>query len=563
MNKKITAVILSLILCLQLFSINTFAEKKMRGVWVSSVYNLDYPKKPTTSSEALKAEADNILDDCKALGFNAVFFQVRSASDAMYKSDIFPWSQWLTGSQGTAPDNDFDPLEYWVEGAHKRGMELHAWINPYRATKAQSGASLSALAISNPARQHPEYCVKYSDGNYYYDPAIPEVRDLVISGVREIIQNYDVDGIHMDDYFYPGTGFNDGASYAKYSRGFTNIDDWRRDNVNLLIKGISDEVRAANKNIVFGIAPSGIWANSSHNPNGSNTGGMESYYTLYADTRLWVKSEWIDYIAPQIYWEIGHSKADYATLTKWWANVCEGTNVKFYTGLADYRTVDAASSSAWYQGKALRQELDFNENTEGVDGEIHFRYRLLDNNVRNILKSYYSDTDFTLPEHNGTGENAVSNTNEESTEVQTVTQVETQVQTVTEQATETTTEFDPDGVYVKVNGEELVFDTKPIIENGRTLVPFRAIFEALGATVNWNNDVQQVTAQKGDTHVSLIIGDKNMLLNYKMLVALDVAPKIVDSRTLVPLRAISEALDAQVDWNNDLRLVTITTTDEQ
>lgn len=558
MNKKlITTMILSVILCFQLFSFNTYAEKEMRGVWVSTVYNLDFPSRPTTDAQQLRNETVEILDNCKAMGMNAVFLQVRAASDSFYKSSIYPWSQWLTGSQGTAPSDDFDPLRYWISEAHERGIEVHAWVNPYRATKNSAGGSLSSLALNNPARQHPEYCVLYSDGNYYYDPALPEVRQLVIDGIKEIIDNYDVDGIHMDDYFYPGTSFNDDASYQKYNRGISDRGDWRRDNVNLLIKGIKEAVDSSGKDIDFGISPCGIWANKSSTPYGSDTAGMEAYYQLYADTRLWAQSEWIDYIAPQIYWEIGFAIADYKVLADWWSDVVDGTSTKLYTGLADYRA--DGGTGKWYNGAAIGEQLQYNDTVKNVDGEIHFRYKLMTGGVRNIVTDYYA----SHPDDNG------EQATQQTTAVQPVTEQTTAPQTVTEQTTQPTTEssqaetdaldyvVDPMGVYVRVNGRLLTFDQKPIIENGRTLVPFRAIFEALGADVSWNNDTQQVTAKRGDSHISLIIGDKNMLVNYNQIVQLDVPPKILNGRTMVPLRAVSEAYGANVSWDNSKRLVTI------
>ena len=242
----------------------------MRGVWVSSVYNLDYPSEQTTDAAALKAEADAILDDCEDWGMNAVFLQVRPTSDALYDSDIFPWSRWLTGNQGEKPKGNFDPLEYWVEEAHKRGIELHAWINPYRITRA-GAADWDHISSDNPAAAHPEWVIEH-EGNYYYDPGLPAVRELVIDGAVEIAKNYDVDGIHLDDYFYPGSDFADDATYARYGDGET-LSDWRRENVNLLVEGLHKALQKYD--LEFGISPSGIWANQATDPRGSATGGAQ------------------------------------------------------------------------------------------------------------------------------------------------------------------------------------------------------------------------------------------------------------------------------------------------
>ncbi len=540
---KVLAFLMTLIILICSVSFVNGAEE-MKGVWVSTVANLDYPSTRTTDSQALKQEADEILDNCQDLGFNAIFLQVRPASDAFYKSDIFPWSQWLTGSQGTAPDNDFDPLEYWVSEAHKRGIELHAWVNPYRITT--NGIELTSLANTNPARQHPEYAVKYSNGNYYYNPAIPEVRQLVIDGLMEIVDNYDVDGIHMDDYFYPGSEFADSNSFAQYSRGFENIEDWRRDNVNLLIKGIRDALDERNSSVEFGISPGGIWANKNQNSLGSDTNGHQSYYAIYADTRKWALENWIDYIAPQIYWEIGHSVADYATLADWWSDTLKDSPTKLYIGIADYRCDGADSSSVWYNGNAIEKQLAYNKNISKISGVIHFRYGSIMNNsaVYNLIKN----------ENTGSSASVIQEQTVEATTSAVIQEptVETTTSAVIQEPVVSSSSY----IKVLLNGEELVFDQAPIIENDRTLVPMRAIFEALGAEVQWDGENNKVTAKNNGTVITLTIGSSTMTVN-NTSVSLDTAPKIVNSRTLVPLRAVSEALDANVSWNGTTKTVAI------
>lgn len=552
LNKKITACILAFIL-LFCGCINIYAADPMKGVWVSTVSNLDYPKEPTESSETLKAEAITILDNCKALGFNAVILQVRPASDAFYKSNIFPWSQWLTGSQGTAPDNGFDPLAFWVEEAHKRGMELHAWINPYRITT--NGVPLASLADGNPAKQHPEYAVMYTNGNYYYDPAIPEVRQLLIDGLMEIVNNYNVDGIHMDDYFYPGSEFNDSRSYEAYSDGKQDIGDWRRNNVNMLIQGIRDAIDKSGKDVEFGISPCGIWANKSYSPLGSDTNGYQSYYDIYADTRKWALDNTIDYIAPQIYWEVGHKAADYATVANWWADTLKNSKTKLYIGIGDYRCDDAGSSSVWYNGAAIAKQLEYNKSLPKITGVIHFRYGSVVKNsqLSNIVKN--DNTGVSVPQ-----------TIKEET-VETTTSGVIREQTVATQIQEQTVAAKPSviqepvvsskgDIKVLFNGKPIAFDQAPIIENDRTLVPMRAVFEALGTEVNWDGKNRRVTAKGGDTTVTMTIGSKTMSINSHAL-SLDVAPKIVNSRTLVPLRAVSEAFKADVKWDGATKTVTI------
>ncbi|MDY2968784.1 MAG: family 10 glycosylhydrolase [Butyricicoccus pullicaecorum] len=348
------------------------ASEEMRGVWVSSVYNLDYPSSPTTDPDKLKAEADEILDNCVKWGLNAVFLQVRPSGDALYKSDLFPWSKYLTGSVGTAPQDGFDPLEYWVEAAHKRGLELHAWINPYRITRSKD-TEWNSLPSTHPAKMNPDWVVKYSDGNYYFNPGIPEVRDLVTRGAVEIVQNYDVDGLHMDDYFYPGTDFNDAATYQKYGSGFSNIADFRRDSVNQLVAQLDTAVHNIDPDIQFGISPSGIWANKSTDPRGSNTNGSEHYVSSYADSLYWIENGLVDYIIPQIYWEIGHKLADFATLADWWNDAVAGSDVHLYIGMGAYRCADNPTG-VWTTTDPLFDSLAYLENKDNVGGCVFFRY---------------------------------------------------------------------------------------------------------------------------------------------------------------------------------------------
>ncbi|MCL2747702.1 MAG: family 10 glycosylhydrolase, partial [Oscillospiraceae bacterium] len=285
-----------------------------RGVWVASVYNLDYPSRPGLSVDELKREATDILEGVADIGFTAVILQVRPTADALYASDIFPWSDWLSETQGAAPAEDFDPLAYWVEEAHARGLELHAWINPFRiaiGTPSEPRHDPGLLAETHPARLNPSWTVGYTDGNLYFNPGLPEVRQLVIDGVLELVQSYDIDGIHFDDYFYPGLDFGDQDTFETYGADFDDIGDWRRDCVDALIRDTGAAVGAARSGCRFGVSPVGIWANRKSHVLGSDTAGYEGFFTSCADSRRWVKSEWVDYICPQIYWHIGHAVADY------------------------------------------------------------------------------------------------------------------------------------------------------------------------------------------------------------------------------------------------------------
>lgn len=374
MRKRILAVLLLFaLLTSPAGAASVPVETQMRGVWVSSVYNMDYPSAVTTNSATLMAEADEILDKCVELGFNAVFLQVRPSSDALYRSEIFPWSRWLTGTQGTAPGNNFDPLSYWVSGAHARGLELHAWINPYRVTRSGE-TEWEAMDSSNPAKQHPEWLIEYRD-NYYYDPALEEVRQLVVDGAAEIVRKYDVDGIHLDDYFYPGEDFDDSASFSRYGKGYSDIGDWRRNNVNLLVADLDEALHKLKPEISFGISPSGIWENSGFDARGSLTNGHSAYSENYADGLFWVQNGIIDYICPQIYWEIGFTQADFSVLLDWWHEAVRGTDVKLYIGLGDYRSAECTDTeSVWYGPDEIARQLDLVDSSGKSSGTIQFRY---------------------------------------------------------------------------------------------------------------------------------------------------------------------------------------------
>ncbi len=374
-------------------------KKDMRGIWVATVLNIDYPTKPTADSEILKEEAIKILDDAEKLGMNAVFLQVRPSGDAFYKSEYYPWSRYLTGEQGLEPDDGFDPLEFWVSEAHKRNIELHAWINPYRVTKKSFGEpnhNFSALHLSNPAVKNPGWVVKHSDGNLYFNPGIPEVRNYIIKGVLEIINNYDVDGMHMDDYFYPGRDFDDEDTYKYFGNGgFGNINEWRRECVNLLVQMLSEKIKANSEHISFGISPFGIWANKSSNFLGSDTRGAQSYYDHYADTRKWVKDGIIDYIAPQIYWHICYEIADYEKLINWWADVAKDTDVDLYIGQAAYKIQNEDPKKPWYGAGETEKQLRLNEAIPEIKGSIFYNYNSVEKcpELFLMLQDYYKQKD--------------------------------------------------------------------------------------------------------------------------------------------------------------------------
>jgi len=341
---------------------------EMRGVWVAAAYNLDFPSRRNMSAADMRREIDAILQRTHQLGLNAVFVQVRPASDALYRSEIFPWSAMFTGTQGQAPPENFDPLAYWVERAHALGIEVHAWINPYRIThRSENITDVNRLAPGHPARENPHWVIAYNSA-LFFDPALPEVRQLVADGVAEIMRNYNVDGIHLDDYFYPSPHFPDAASFATYGGGMTR-ENWRRENVNELFRLLQATVREINPDVRFGVSPTAIWQNRSTTPLGSDTNGMESYHQLFADTRHWVLEGLVDYIVPQIYWYFGFDRADYERVLTWWEDLTAGTNVDLYIGLAIYR--EALGRDNW-EGQIMRQ-LERNAESQEVRGSIFFR----------------------------------------------------------------------------------------------------------------------------------------------------------------------------------------------
>lgn len=399
--RKITLVMIMLLI-VPFAMVHTTAgaagSKDMRGLWVASVVNIDYPAKPTTNSETLKSEAIKILDDAQKTGLNAVFLQIRPTADALYQSDYFPWSKYLTGTQGTTPDGGFDPLSFWIAEAHNRGIELHAWINPYRITKKSSNEpkpTIESLYPSHPARQHPDWVVRHSDNNLYFNPGIPQVRQLIINGALELVNRYDIDGIHFDDYFYPGRTFADSKTFEEYGQGYSTVGDWRRANITALVSDVSKAIKATGKEVRFGISPFGIWANKSSNPLGSDTKGAESNYDHYADTRQWVKDNIIDYIAPQLYWNIGYSIADYSKLLTWWKNVVSGTSVDLYIGQAAYRTGNSSTSSPWYGIAEIERQLLMNKTVPEVKGSIFYNYTSIANNpaLGSFIKAAYDKMD--------------------------------------------------------------------------------------------------------------------------------------------------------------------------
>ena len=312
---------------------SAYPKREFRAAWIQSV-NGQFRGMPT---EKLKQNLIGQLNSLQKAGINAIIFQVRPEADALYASRLEPWSRFLTGVQGKAPEPYWDPMQFMIDECHKRGMEFHAWINPYRAKTTLK----SELAPNHVYNIHPEWFVTYGD-QLYFDPALPESRRHICMVVSDIVSRYDVDAIHMDDYFYPikGKDFPDDASFARFGGGFSNKGDWRRSNVNVLIKKLHETIREIKPWVKFGVSPFGIYRNESSDPLGSKTKGLQNYDDLYADVLLWAREGWIDYNIPQIYWHIGHPVADYETLVKWWARNTE--NRPLFIGQSVMNTVQNA-----------------------------------------------------------------------------------------------------------------------------------------------------------------------------------------------------------------------------
>jgi uncharacterized lipoprotein YddW (UPF0748 family) len=295
-----------------------YPKREFRAAWIQAV-NGQFKGMPTAT---MQQTLINQLNSLQAAHFNAIIFQIRPEADALYASSIEPWSRYLTGVQGQAPSPYWDPLQFMIEECHKRGMELHAWINPYRAKTSLK----NELAPTHIYNQHPEWFISYGD-LLFFDPALPDCRNFIATIVKDIITRYDVDAIHMDDYFYPypvaGKEFADDESFARYGGGFKNKGDWRRSNVDILIKKIHETIQSVKPWVKFGVSPFGIYRNQSSDPLGSETNGLQNYDDLYADVLTWARKGWIDYNIPQIYWQIGHPRADYEVLVKWWAKNTE------------------------------------------------------------------------------------------------------------------------------------------------------------------------------------------------------------------------------------------------
>ena len=384
MNKIALRTLCAVILSLG-FSILAEAQikREFRGAWIQCVNN----QFNGIGRDRMQADLTYQLDELQKTGINTILFQVRAEGDALYVSQIEPWSRFLTGQQGRAPEPFWDPLAWMVAECHKRNMECHAWINPFRAkTKGTT-----VLAANHPYAQHPEWIFEYN-GLYIFDPGVPQNRHYICRVAADIVRRYDVDGFHIDDYFYPypeaGFDIPDDASYARFGNGM-NRNDWRRQNVNLFIKELHDTIHSAKPWVKFGVSPFGIYRNQKSDPNGSATNGLQNYDDLYADILLWVREGWIDYNIPQIYWEIGNKAADYQVLAEWWNE--HAANRPLYIGQDVERTVKYRDTNN-PQSHQVFQKYNIQRLLPNVQGSCQWYAKACVDNPQNYttaLRQYY------------------------------------------------------------------------------------------------------------------------------------------------------------------------------
>lgn len=391
--KNQTVILLLILLAGFVCDASAQAKREFRGAWIQCVNGQFLGMSTQTMQQTLTYQ----LDELKKDGVNAIIFQVRPECDALYQSSMEPWSRFLTGAQGKSPSPYWDPLAWMVEQCHKRGMELHAWINPYRAKTKTT----KELASSHVAIRHPEWVFSY-DGQFILNPGIPECRDYICNVVADIVRRYDVDGLHMDDYFYPypvaGQSIDDGRQFRAYNNGIKDIGDWRRYNVNVFIKQMFETIKSVKPWVKFGVAPFGIYRNKKSSPIGSNTNGLQNYDDLYADVLLWVNNGWVDYNVPQLYWEIGHKAADYDTLIRWWnthagkRHLYIGEDIERTTKKADLKNPNINQMSAKYR---LHNEMN------NVKGTVLWYAKAAVDNIGNygmVLRNSYWKNPALQPE---------------------------------------------------------------------------------------------------------------------------------------------------------------------
>lgn len=355
MRLKFVIVSLLLSLLVQLVPQELMAKREFRAAWIATLVNIDWPSRRGLTAQQQQQEFVKHLDFLHENGFNAVIVQVRPAADAFYPSPYEPWSQYLTGKQGQAPFPKYDPLQFMIEETHKRNMEFHAWFNPYRALV---NSNVNPNPSDHVTRTNPDWVIKYG-GKGYFDPGNPNVRNYILKVILDVVKRYDIDGVHIDDYFYPykvaGQVFNDKASFSKYNNNQLSLEDWRRSNVNMFVSQLYYQIKQEKKWVKFGVSPFGIWRNQKDDPLGSATNGSSCYDDLYSDIKLWIENKWLDYVLPQLYWEHGHRLAAYDVLLPWWSKYRGERHL--YIGLGVYRMINAKVGNAYHGPHEILKQI--------------------------------------------------------------------------------------------------------------------------------------------------------------------------------------------------------------
>lgn len=461
-------------------------NEEVRAVWISSIWGLDFPYNSINRNNpaAQQAEFISYLDELQEIGFNTVMVQVRPSADALYKSAINPWAAILTGTQGQDPG--YDPLAFMIDQTHKRGMKLHAWINPYRVTTA--GKGIDTLVATHPARLNPDMLISHKNA-LYYNPELDAVKSHIEETVKEIVTNYSVDGIHMDDYFYPAW-----YPLPAGEDGNGKTATTRRNHVNDMVKRIHTAIKQIKPNVEFGISPIGIWKDSITDITGSETSaGWNSYYAVYADTRAWIQNEWIDYVVPQIYWEIDNPVASYEVLVKWWAEEVKNTNVDLYIGQGIYK--DAVAEE-------ITTQILLNDLYPEIKGSVFFAIsdiiRKNTGNVRGQLEALFGTDDPNKP------------------------------------------------LNLFIDTAKIVPSAEPYLLNGTMLVPLQDVAGALKLSIIFDSDTQ-LTITQGKTKAQLEIG-KNIAFVNGVLQQLAAPVEKVNDTIMVPVYFLRDYLHATVTW---------------
>lgn len=403
MKKKILFVSIALFFCKISFT-QTYPKRELRGSWIATYANIDWPATGASSAQEQSTYIQR-MGELKAIGMNAVFVQIRSQCDAMYASSFEPWSKDLTGTQGLAPNPYYDPLSFMITETRKKGMEFHAWMNPYRALATATTSSLAALHSSHIINTQPSWildCTTISNGSVQkiLNPGLPQVWDYVVGVVMDVVRRYDVDGIHFDDYFYPSpslTTYNDDATYATYGRGISTKSEWRRSNVDTLIRRLNDSIHAVKPWVKFGISPSGIWLSYASSPSintvGSNTssGATQHYKDLFCNSRLWQQQGWVDYLMPQVYWYMGQTGSDYSNLIPWWHN--NAFTRHMYIGMAGYKVGDIDYGNFYNNNREIPNQVRLNRQYLNIKGQVIYNLTSLRNNAlgfKDSLATFYT-----------------------------------------------------------------------------------------------------------------------------------------------------------------------------